>query len=65
MILIFGIAFNSDMFLPTEHYISYSPNATYLFSSAVTSPPMNSSHPNDAYMRQWIGSALGQILACR
>ena len=25
----------------------------------------NSSPPNNAYMRQWIGSALVQIMACR
>ena len=27
--------------------------------------PVNSSPPNAAYMRQWIGSALVQIMACR
>ena len=31
----------------------------------MTTPPVNSSSASAAYMRQWIGSALAQIMACR
>ena len=36
-------------------------------TAAILSRPqcVNSSPSRDAYMRQWVGSALGQIMACR
>ena len=36
-----------------------------IYVELTTHPSLNSSPPNATYMRQWIGSALVQIMACR
>ena len=50
------------MFEGSEEVIN--PVVSLLFMELVTHN-INSPHPSDAYVRQWNGSALVQIMACR
>ena len=43
----------------------YEYGCTYAMYAWIVTPSVNSSPPSAAYMHQWIGSALVQIMACR